>query len=215
MNLLAHAVFLPPGDPLRMSAAIVGDRIRGPLDSIENANLHPSVREGVRMHRSLDSLSESHPAMHEARALFPENNRRFSGIALDLLGDWVLWRHWREFCPDSQWDFIKQAERNLTNSRFQLPVGTAMEWATRILSLHLLTACTSPQGIRTASRRLSGRLSQPDGLQSAVETAILGISSLEPKLVEFFNTVHQDVIYYKNGSQISDRSYPGQSSRSI
>lgn len=215
MNLLAHAVFLPPGDPLRMSAAIVGDRIRGPLDSVENANLHPSVREGVRLHRTLDTLSESHPSMQSAKTLFPETNRRFAGIALDLLGDWVLWRHWKSFRSDNPWDFVKQCERNLSAARFQLPMGTAAEWASRIISLHLLTACTSAPGIRIASRRLSGRLSQPDGLNSAVETAILGISSLEPQLLAFFEMAKQEMVYYKNGPQTSDRSNPREPAGSI
>lgn len=215
MNLLAHAVFLPAGDPLRMAAAIVGDRIRGPLDSAENANMHPSVREGVRLHRALDTLSESHQALQSAKALFPDNSRRFAGIALDLVGDWVLWRHWKMFRNDSPWDFVKQCERNLSMSRFQLPGGTATEWASRILSLHLLTACTSAPGIRITSRRLTGRLSQPDGLNSAVETAILGISSLEPKLLDFFEVAKQEMVYSKNGSQILDRSNPREPARSL
>jgi len=196
MNLLAHAVFLPPGDLLRLSAAVVGDRVRGPLDAQENTHLHPSVREGVRLHRSLDSLSESDPSLQKARELFPESNRRFSGIALDLLGDWILWRHWREFHPEPQWDFVKKCERGLQASKLQLP-GTASEWCSRILSLHLLTACTSAQGIRTAGRRVSGRLSQPDGLQSACETAIQSFSAVEPMMLEFFESARQFMIYSK------------------
>jgi len=194
MNLLAHAAFLPPGDPLRMAAAVVGDRIRGPLDAPENAHLHPSVLEGVRLHRALDTLSESHPALHEARSMFPENNRRFSGIALDLLGDWILWRHWREFRPEQPWDFIKRCDKAISASRVQLP-NAAQEWANRILELHLITACNNPQGIRTACRRVSGRLTQPDGLQSACETAILGISSIEPRMLDFFNSARQFLVH--------------------
>ncbi|HSQ42341.1 MAG TPA: ACP phosphodiesterase [Fibrobacteraceae bacterium] len=194
MNLLAHAAFLPYGDPLRMTAAVVGDRIRGPLDSGENLLLHPSVVEGVRLHRSLDTLSENHPALQEARAIFPESNRRFAGIALDLLGDWVLWRHWRAFHPEQQWDFVRQCEKGLSSSRLQLPPN-ATDWANRILSLHLLTACTSPQGIRTACRRLSGRLTQPDGLQSACETALRGISQIEPKMLDFFASAKQFLVH--------------------
>lgn|GEM_PF-3356984 len=202
MNLLAHAVFLPHGDPLRMSSAVAGDRIRGPLDSSENAYLHASVREGVRLHRALDTLSDSHPALMEAKALFPENNRRFAGVAIDLLGDWVLWRHWKEFRPEQPWDFVKQCERNLAASRAQLP-GTASEWATRILDLHLVSACTSAQGIRTAGRRVSPRLTQPDGLQSAIETAITGISSIEPKLLDFFQSARAFMIHSVHGPKIS------------
>jgi acyl carrier protein phosphodiesterase len=215
MNLLAHAVFLPPGDPLRMAAAVVGDRIRGPLDAQENAHLHPSVREGVRLHRALDSLSESHSSLQEARNFFPDSNRRFAGIALDLLGDWVLWRHWKQFRNENPWDFVKQCEKNLSTARFQLPGGTTTEWASRILSLHLLTACTSAPGIRIASRRLTGRLSQPDGLNSAVETAILGISTLEPKLLVFFEAAKIEMVYSRNGSQIPDRSDTREPARSI
>jgi len=190
LNLLAHAVFLPYGDALRMTGSVIGDCIRGPLDSAENAHLHPSVREGIRLHRALDTLSESHPSMQAARALFPESNRRFAAIAIDLVGDWVLWRHWRQFNPEPSWDFIKRCERALANHRKDLPFAAA-EWTNRILNQHLLTACTSPQGIRTASRRLSGRLTQPDGLQSASETALQKFSALEPHLIEFFRISKQ------------------------
>jgi acyl carrier protein phosphodiesterase len=194
MNLLAHATFVPFGDPLRMTASIVADHIRGPLDSPENANLHPSVLQGARLHRSLDTLSDSHPSLLAAKALFPDSNRRFAGVAIDLLGDWILWRHWREFHNEPQWDFIKKCERSMAAARIHLP-PTATEWATRILSSHLLTACTSPQGIRIASRRVSGRLSQPDGLQSACETAILGISAIEPKMLDFFDSARQFLVH--------------------
>lgn len=187
MNLLAHAVFLPHGDPLRMTAAVAGDRIRGPLDAPENARLHPSVREGVRLHRALDTLSDTHPALQSAKSLFPEHSRRFAGVAIDLCGDWVLWRHWKSFHPIQPWDFVKQAEKNIAASRFYLP-STCSEWTSRILSLHLLTACTSAQGIRTAGRRVSGRLSQPDGLQAAVEAALQCFNTLEPQILEFFQS---------------------------
>lgn len=193
MNLLAHATFVPYGDPLRLTAAVAGDQVRGSLESVENLSLHPSILEGVRLHRALDTLSDSHPALLSAKALFPDSNRRFAGIALDLLGDWVLWRHWREFQHEPQWDFVKKCERTLVQNRIHLPPAAA-DWTNRILSMHLLTACTSPQGIRIASRRVSGRLTQPDGLQSACETAILGISSIEPKLLEFFESARVFIV---------------------
>lgn len=190
MNLLAHAVFLPWGDTLRMTGAVIGDCIRGPLDSPENIHLPASLREGIRLHRALDTLSESHPEMLISRNLFPDSNRRFAAIAIDLMGDWVLWRHWREFTPEPNWDFVKRCERAMASHRAELPYAAA-DWANRILDGHLLTACTSPQGIRTASRRLAGRLTQPDGLQSACETALQKYATIEPHLLEFFRTAKQ------------------------
>uniref|UniRef100_UPI003FA0B52C ACP phosphodiesterase n=1 Tax=Enterobacter hormaechei TaxID=158836 RepID=UPI003FA0B52C len=59
-----------------------------------------AVIDGIRMHRRIDVLTDTHPLVKQARQLFPNEYRRVAPITLDILWDQILSLHWDKFEPD-------------------------------------------------------------------------------------------------------------------
>ena len=82
MNFLAHSILSPP-DPLVMLGNLCGDFIKG--SKMEGVN--PFVADGVRLHRDIDSYTDSHPLIKEAKAIVRTDFKLFSGIVIDMFFD--------------------------------------------------------------------------------------------------------------------------------
>jgi len=87
MNHLAHALLAGADDDLRLGG-VLGDFVRGTPDPA----LPEPVREGIALHRAVDSYTDRHPEVIAARALFAPPYRRYAGIALDMWFDHCLAR---------------------------------------------------------------------------------------------------------------------------
>lgn len=85
MDHLAHVV-LAGRNPLAVTGALLGDFWRGALDPAWPA----ALAAGVRLHRRIDTWTDGHPAVLEARAGFDPGFRRYAGIALDVWFDHLL-----------------------------------------------------------------------------------------------------------------------------
>lgn len=160
MNLFAHAV-LAGTDPLHIAAGIVADRIKG-VPGQEPFTLLPlAVQQGVIQHRSVDSLTDVHPLLGEARSRFGVSSRRIAGILLDLYCDLLLHTHW------GRWDLGDRKER-LQRARAALQSSTplltpeAADWARFIVQNDLLAACATMPGLVDTAQRLGRRLRHPE-----------------------------------------------------
>lgn len=101
MNHLAH-LFLAPNSPEARVGSVLGDFTRG----VDLATLPSSVRLGVRHHFAVDSYTDRHPDVLASKRLFSGQRRKFAGVALDILYDHFLLRHWTKFTDADQNTFI-------------------------------------------------------------------------------------------------------------
>ncbi|XHY22957.1 Acyl carrier protein phosphodiesterase [Vibrio sp. NH-UV-68] len=85
VNFLAH---LHIADHCQSSLLgnLLGDFVKGNPDTQYPA----MISQGVRLHRFVDSYTDSHSQVEQIRALFPNGVRRYSGIALDMFWDHCL-----------------------------------------------------------------------------------------------------------------------------
>lgn len=87
MNVLAHALLAGNDPALRLGGAM-GDFVHGtPGD-----HLPPGIREGIYLHRAIDSFTDSHADVRAARERMPPPFRRYAGILLDMWFDHCLAR---------------------------------------------------------------------------------------------------------------------------
>lgn len=84
------------------------------------------IAQGVRLHRFVDSYTDSHHTVKQAKQLFPNGLRRFSGIALDMFWDHCLANRWSEyhdesldqFCTHSLMQVMSEEMRDVLPDRF-------------------------------------------------------------------------------------------------
>ncbi|PJC87491.1 ACP phosphodiesterase [Vibrio sp. HA2012] len=111
MNFLAH-IHIAVSCGSDISGNLLGDFVKG-----DPAGQYPDdIVQGIKLHRFVDSYTDSHPYMKKAKLFFPEPLRRFAPIALDVFWDHCLAKNWSRFAsPLSLADFVAQAESDVKN----------------------------------------------------------------------------------------------------
>ncbi len=120
MNHLAH-VFLAPDSPEARVGSILGDFARG----VDLSALPYAVRLGVRHHRAVDSFTDQHPEVLASKQVFSRQRRRFAGVALDVLYDHFLLKHWSRFSDIDRREYIRHIYGELKEKEHLMPESMA------------------------------------------------------------------------------------------
>lgn len=120
MNYLAHAVLAKP-NLYSLTGNLLGDFSKG----VQLVSLHPDIRAGLLNHRATDSFTDQHTEVKHLKTLFSPTRRRFAGIALDVLFDHFLIKHWRQFYESEFADYKQQLYRNLAKAEPLMPMSMA------------------------------------------------------------------------------------------
>lgn len=118
MNYLAH-IYLSGENPDIQVGGLLGDFIKGPL----NGTYPALVETGIRLHRTIDSTTDSRPDFQACLATLPAPWRRFGGILLDVYFDHLLASRWPGFHRDSLEEFCALFYSHLQQRRDLLPPG--------------------------------------------------------------------------------------------
>lgn len=187
MNHLAHLFLSPPSVEARVGN-LLGDFARG-LDS----SLLPSeVRRGLENHRAVDAFTDQHPDVKAAKTLFSSKRRRFAGVALDVLFDHYLLRHWRVFTDTPKSAFIEDVYHDLTVGRPLMPERMARV-TQRMVEDDWLGAYESLDNIGLALDRIAGRIRFRNEFAGMIEEIRPLDAALEAHFLSFFP---QLVLYF-------------------
>ena len=84
MNFLAHSYLSFSEEQL------VGNMIADFVKNIDVARLPESIQKGIKLHRAIDTFTDAHPLIHEAKAPFRPLVRLYSGAFVDVAFDYFL-----------------------------------------------------------------------------------------------------------------------------
>lgn len=84
MNYLAHS-FLSFSD-----GQIVGQFLEDFIRNKERFSFPKDIQDGITMHRAIDTFTDSHPAIHEAKKVFSPLVRLYAGAFVDVSMDYFL-----------------------------------------------------------------------------------------------------------------------------
>lgn len=155
MNYIAH-IHLAAFTNTSLVGNFIGDFVRGSqLDYLTKP-----LRDGVRLHRKIDSFTDSHPQILALKGLFPRALRRTSGICLDIWFDHLLLTHNPQYPPDLLPHVFDQFYNELRSvdmpdERFRRVKSSLLE--TRWLQ-HYQQAETCLRAMLTVQKRLRDRL---------------------------------------------------------
>ena len=161
MNYLAHIYLARHGDDA-MVGAWLGDFVKA-----SQTEAYPAAMQyEILLHRRIDSFTDHHPSLLEAKRLFPEGPRRYAGILLDVFGDFWLTRHWPALCTESRASLIARFYAALQRHGPGLPEHVAMV-AQRMIAQDWLGGYDSPAGIDSTVERIATRLSRNGATMTA------------------------------------------------
>ncbi len=113
MNYLAH-LFLSGNNPEVMIGNLMEDYIKGNIEHERNKFLSHNMKIGVRLHREIDTLMDSHLVVKKCKNLFYEQFGKYSPIVMDVLFDHFLLLNWNSYTSESFENFRTRAYSHLT-----------------------------------------------------------------------------------------------------
>ena len=117
MNFLAHLYLAGDDEGLRLGA-LLGDFTKGR----RALRRYPEpVREGIMLHRFIDSTIDSYDAVAAMRHRIPKPYRRYAGIIIDLALDHELANRWDDYSTTSLEDFDISVRELLARNESLLP----------------------------------------------------------------------------------------------
>ncbi|AHF16398.1 acyl carrier protein phosphodiesterase [Niabella soli] len=116
MNFLAHA-YLSFDDEGVLAGNMISDFVKGN----KQFEYPESVRAGIKLHRSIDSFTDNHPATIAAKQVFRNDYRLYSGAFMDVAYDYFLANDPQEFSAESLSVFAQKTYSTLAGHFELLP----------------------------------------------------------------------------------------------
>lgn len=191
MNHLAH-LFLAPDVPQIRIGSLMGDFARG----LDIQTLPADVRAGILHHRSVDTYTDAHPEVLASKQLFSPQRRRFAGIALDMLYDHYLLRHWQHYSNVDPATFISQMYREFQDHEHLMPVR--MRDVTRRMAEHdWFSAYTDLDSLGLALNRVAERIRFRHRFYDIIDEIKEHDRELEHRFLRFF----PELMTYSGGNE--------------
>jgi len=188
MNYLAHS-FLSGNE----SGLIVGNFIADHLQGNHFENIPDPIVEGIKMHRSIDTFTDSHPLFKESKRLFYKDFEKYSGILVDIYFDHVLASSFTEFSKNNLQEHCDRVYRIYSNHNEHLPKGSK-RFLSYVLSNNTYYAYSEIEGIETVLKHLSYRIRHGIALNDSISV----FKENEKTLRENFSFFMKDAIQQFN-----------------
>lgn len=165
MNFLAH-LHLAQQCNSHLAGNLVADFVRGD----PYRQFSKDIADGIKLHRFVDSYIDAMPEVKQCRQLFGPDTRRVSGIALDMVWDHFLARHWQQFHPHPLSDFVNTARTEVEPYQHNMPKAYLL-MMDRMWQQNWLLQYQYPETLETALVRMASR--RPRLHQLALTPAVL------------------------------------------
>lgn len=174
MNFLGH-LFLSPPTPDDWLGSLLGDFVKGP---IERAGYNKTITQAIRLHRAVDSFTDSHPIVKRSKQRVSTARRRYAGVMMDLFYDHFLARYWDEFHADPLPQFARSVYSALDRATHPLP-ERFVSMRPYLIEQDWLSTYREIDGIDQTLNRMSRRLTYGEPLRSSADELRQNYAALE------------------------------------
>ncbi len=179
MNYLAH-LHLGGDQPAQLLGSLYGDFVKGPLEG----RFTPALEAAIRLHRRIDSHTDSHPQVLAALARFPTARRRYAGIVLDVFFDHCLAQEWSAYAQTPLAAFTGRFYRILL-AQPDLP-GRLAQIAPFMAADDWLGAYAEFDTLEQVFRGIGRRLSRPEALVGVMDELAQAYEALREDFQSFY-----------------------------
>lgn len=184
MNFLAHFLLSDNEDDLRLGN-LLGDVVKGRVERYDHPGVTPRLRTGIRLHRTIDSFSDSHAVVRRSKQRIAARYGRLSGVIVDVYYDHVLAREWATHGQGTLPAFAEDVYGTLDRHLARLPADvhplvramTRGDW---------LAGYADIANIERALRGLARRARVAAGIGTAAEELARDYDALSEDVAEFF-----------------------------
>jgi len=187
MNFLAHIYLSGTNEQVRIGN-FIGDHVKGR----SYQNYPEKIKEGILLHREIDSYTDNHHLVKETMNFFRPSYRRYSGIIVDMIFDHLLAANWNEFHPDQLNKFAKTFYRSLVKNYRILP-RPVKYFTPFIIQNNRLYSYKDIKGIQEAIQIMANHTSLPDYTDQAIATLEKNYSEIKDLFILFMNDIDRHV----------------------
>lgn len=189
MNYLAH-IYLSESSEENMLGNFLGDFVSKSLED----EFEYSIRQGIFMHKKLDTFTDSHPDFLRSRKRISITNRRLSGVLIDIFYDHFLAKNWYDYSSTSLEEYADNFYRILEKFSYCLP-DKLVRRMPFIIEENWLLSYRGISGIERTVDRIAKRFSNTrHPLVNPIDELINNYESLEidfkyfyPHAIEYAN----------------------------
>jgi acyl carrier protein phosphodiesterase len=185
MNYLAH-LLLSENHPESRIGNIMGDFVKGNLEQYKT-QYSQEIINGIKLHRKVDEFTDTHRIYLKSKRRIVDN-RRFSGIIIDVCYDHFLTKHWAMFSDENLDSFVSNIYTELQNNQHILPPNL-QQALPRMIAENWLGSYRTPEGVGLAFARIARRLKRENTLGTALDELMNNYSGIESDFLSFFPEV--------------------------
>jgi len=161
-----------------------------------------TIIKALNNHYLVDKFTDSHPAIKEAKQYFSAKRKRFASIAIDVVFDHFLIKHWQYFHQEPL-DKFKQNSYQLLNERISDMPCTMQQTVRSMTKNDWFKDYETLTGIGLALDNIAKRIRFTNNFSGAVEDIHRHYNELDTLFLEFFPQLINHVNQYAlEGSEV-------------
>lgn len=183
MNYLAH-IYLSGEDEKVVVGNFIGDYIKG-----KKYNKFPEeIAKGILLHRQIDSFTDKHKKVSEAKELFRDDYGLYAGIVIDFFYDHFLAKNWNQYSELTLRSFAKKTHAVLLSNFKYLPIRVK-GFLPFLIQNKRLESYASIDGIIESLEIMSNYSSLPKQSESAKQVLIANYDFLNSNFESFMSDI--------------------------
>jgi acyl carrier protein phosphodiesterase len=183
MNYLAHFYLARP-DPDLTFGNYIGDGVKGS----DLKMYSEAVQRGIRFHRFIDSFTDSHEVVLDAKKIFYPSQAKFSGVVTDVLFDHFLAVNWDQYSKQNLQDFAKGCYRAVNEHPKAMPIRS-VRFYQYMTSNNILEGYSTLIGIQRVFEGMDSRTKY----QSNMSEAVVNLENHFDELTQLFHAFFPDL----------------------
>lgn len=183
MNFLGH-LYLSGDDPLITVGNFMADAVKGR----DLSRFDPQLERGIRLHRAIDSFTDTHPLQQRGRERAHAHAGRYASVVMDLYYDHLLAVNWSDFHPEPLPDFAHRMYTLLTHYQHLMPERT-QRMLPYMVQGDWLTSYATISGIGRALAGLARRVPQGASMVGAEKVLYEHLSEYTAEFREFLPAI--------------------------
>jgi acyl carrier protein phosphodiesterase len=181
LNFLAH-IYLSGDDEKLITGNFIGDYVKG-----KKFLKYPGkIREGIILHRRIDSFTDEHELFREVKKNFREEFGLYSGVVTDLIFDHLLASDWKNYHPLTLRRFARKTHAILLKNVFYLP-PRVQGFLPVLIKNRRLESYAQKDGIQQTLDIMSRYTSLPPKAGKAIEIMDTNYLFIETRFTLFMN----------------------------
>ncbi|TLX50449.1 DUF479 domain-containing protein [Pseudoalteromonas ruthenica] len=207
MNYLAH-LFLAQNTADSHFGNLLGDFRRG----VSTEQLPRPVYLGLKNHLLVDKFTDNNEQVRQAKQLFSPQRRRFAGVALDVLFDHFLIRHWSRFSSTEFANFRNHAYTLLLRRQSHMPQAMQQVVA-RMSDQDWFSTYAHLDGVALALDNIAKRIRFNNEFAGSINDIEQHFEQFEAVFLHFFPLLCEHVQHHAiEQGKIETKKYPSSSS---